>query len=100
MRQWAPAKVAAGLGGEDGEDEEGHPLDGQQGLAADLGVGMRVRSQAILSARSWGDAPRLEHEDEDAGGIVDLHRADLVHGHPPSWTQAVTRVVTRLRRTH
>ena len=85
-----PAKVAAGLGGEDdGKDEAGHFVGGVQGLAADLGVVNHARGRHAAAQEGntlrqalGGDAPRLEHEDEDAGGIVAPHRSDLVHSCP------------------
>jgi hypothetical protein len=83
-------EVATGLGGEDGEDEAGHLLVVMPGLAADLGVVNHARGSGHQAAQEGntlrqvvgGDAPRLEHEDEDAGGVFAPRRADLVHGHP------------------
>jgi hypothetical protein len=72
---------------QDGEDQAGHLVGGLQGLAADLGVvNLAPRWHALeqecntLLQVVLGDAPRLEHDDESASGIVAPPHADLVHG--------------------
>jgi len=80
----APAVLAVELGLEDGHDEAGHLVGGGQRLAAGLSVGDLALDRHDVLAQEGnallhvivGDAPRLEKEDEAAGG--GLRRTDLV----------------------